>query len=244
VSLEAVAMLAMGLPIAVSGLIASKVTRTRILYGLVTALILAAAASTERKSALLAPVSVFATLAYFRRRELVRLAPLGVVIGVLMLALTPGAAQSVVGQLSGNSLNSVTTVSDRSSDYDAVRPDVWSHLAFGRGYGSYDHRSYRILDMELLRQLIEVGVVGLAAFFVLIGTIVAVARRPIQERRHHEATVGLSAAAAAVALLTVSALFDAMAFPHCPYIALWMAGLLAVVVSHGREDDREAAWSS
>jgi hypothetical protein len=244
VSLEAVAMLAMGLPIAVSGLIASKVTRTRVLYGLATALILAAAASTERKSALLAPASVFVTLAYFRRRELIRLAPAGLVIAVVMLLLTPGAAQSVVGQLSGSSLNSVSTVSDRSSDYDAVRPDVWSHLAFGRGYGSYDHTSYRILDMELLRQLVEVGVFGLAAFVVLIGTIVAVARRPIRERRRHEAAVGLSAAAAAVALLTVSALFDAMAFPHCPYIALWMAGLLAVVVSHGREDEEVDGWSS
>jgi hypothetical protein len=244
VPLEAVAMLAMGLPIAVSGLITSKVTRTRILYGLATALILAAAASTERKSALLAPVSVFATLAYFRRRELIRLAPLGVVIGVIMLVLTPGAAQSVVSQLSGKKLNSVTTVSDRSSDYDAVRPDVWSHLAFGRGYGSYEHTSYRTLDMELLRQLIEVGVFGVLAFLLMIGTIVGVARRPIRERRPDDARVGLSAACAAVALLVVSTLFDAMAFPHCPYIALWMAGLLAVVVSQPHEREPEGAWSS
>ncbi len=244
VPLEAVAMLAMGLPIAVSGLVTSKVTRTRILYGLATALILAAAAATERKSALLAPASVFVTLAYFRRRELIRLAPLGVVIGVLMLALTPGAAQSVVSQLGGKKFNSVTTVSDRSSDYDAVRPDVWSHLAFGRGYGSYEHKSYRILDMELLRQIIEVGVLGLTAFIVLIGTIVAVARGPIRERRPHESAVALSAACAAIALLVVSTLFDAMAFPHCPYIALSMAGLLAVVVSQPREDEPEAAWSS
>lgn len=244
VPLEAVAMLAMGLPVAVSGLISSKVTRDRILYGLATALILAAAASTERKSALLAPASVFLTFAYFRRRELIRLAPLGVVIGVLMLALTPGAAQSVVSQLSGNKLNSVTTVSDRSSDYDAVRPDVWSHLAFGRGYGSYEHKSYRILDMELLRQLIEVGVFGVLAFLVLIGTIVAVARRPIRDRRPDDAAVALSAACAAVALLVVSTLFDAMAFPHCPYIALSMAGLLAVIVSQPRRDAPEAAWSS
>jgi hypothetical protein len=244
VPLEAVAMLAMGLPIAVSGLISSKVMRNRILYGLATALILAAAASTERKSALLAPASVFLTMAYFRRRELIRMAPLGLVIGVLMLALTPGAAQSVVAQLSGKKLNSVTTVSDRSSDYDAVRPDVFSHLAFGRGYGSYEHTSYRILDQELLRQLVEVGMFGVLAFIVLIGTIIAVARRPIRERRPDEAPVALSAACAAIALLVVSTLFDAMAFPHCPYIALSMAALLAVVVSQPRPDEEEAAWSS
>lgn len=244
VPLEAVAMLAMGLPIAVAGLIGSKVTRTRILYGLATALILAAAASTERKSALLAPASVFVTLAYFRRRELVRLAPLGVVIGVLMLALTPGAAQSVVSQLSGKKFNSVTTVGDRSSDYDAVRPDVFSNLAFGRGYGSYEHTSYRLLDQELLRQLIEVGVVGLLAFILLIATVVAVARRPIRQRRPDDAAVALSAACAAVALLVVSTLFDAMAFPHVPYIALSMAGLLAIIVNQPREEEVVAAWSS
>ena len=240
VPLEVVAMLAMGLPVAVAGLTQSKQTRSRVLYGLATALILAAAASTERKSALLAPASVFLTLAYFRRRELMRLAPLGVAIAVLMLALTPGAAQSVVGQLSGKQLNAVTTVSDRSSDYDAVRPDVWSHLAFGRGYGSYDHIAYRILDMELLRELVEVGVVGVLAFLLMIGTIVGVARRPIRDRIPDEAAVGLAAASAAVALLVVSTLFDSMAFPHCPYIALWMAGLLAVVVTRDRED----RWSS
>jgi hypothetical protein len=244
VPLEAVAMLSMGLAIALAGLIHAKVRRTRILYGLAVALIFAAATSTERKSGLIAPVSVFLTVAYFRRRELIRLAPLGVVIGVLMLLLTPGAAQTVVGQLSGEKLNSVATVSDRTSDYDAVRPDVFTHLAFGRGYGSYEHTTYRILDMELLGTLIEVGVFGLLSYVVMLGTIVAVARRPIRERRPHDAAVALSAAAAAVALLVVSTLFDVMSFPHCPYIALWMAGLLAVVVAGRRDDGREAAWSS
>jgi hypothetical protein len=244
VPLEAVAMLAMGLPIAVVGLIGSAERRRRILYGVAVAIILAAAASTERKSALLAPASVFLTLAYFRRRELLRLAPLGVLIGVMMLLLTPGAAQTVVSQLSGERFNSVTTVSDRTSDYDAVRPDVFTHLMFGRGYGSYEHVTARIIDMELLRTLIEVGAFGLLAYVVMLGTIVAAARRPIRERRPRDSAIALSAAAAAVAWLVVSALFDVMAFPHCPYIGLWMAGLLAVVVSAERDRRQEAGWSS
>ena len=41
-----------------------------------------------------------------------------------------------------------------------MRPDVWNHLAFGRGYGSYEHGYPRRLDMELLRQVIEVGAGG------------------------------------------------------------------------------------
>jgi hypothetical protein len=244
VPLEAVTMLAMGLPIAIVGLMQSKVTRARVLYGLAVAIIFAATLSTERKSALLAPLSVFVTLAYFRRRELMRLAPLGVGIGVMMLALTPGAAQSVVGQLGGEQLDSVATVSDRTSDYDAVRPDVLSHLAFGRGFGSFKPPVHRVLDMELLGTLVQVGIVGLMAYLLMIASVVGVARRPIRERTPRDAAVALSAAGAAVVLLVVSTLFDVMSFPHCPYIALWMAGLLAVVVSRPPESESEAAWSS
>ena len=61
--------------------------------------------------------------------------------------LSPGALGTVTGQLNANRLG-VNTVSDRTSDYDAIRPDVWTHPALGRGYGSYDHTSYRILDSD------------------------------------------------------------------------------------------------
>ena len=150
-------------------------------------------------------------------------------------------------------------MSDRSADYDAIRPDVWSHLFFGRGYGSYEPLSYRILDMELLRQLIEVGVIGLLAYVGMAVTVVAVARGPIRSRDPEDAPVALAAAAAAVCFLVVSTLFDVMSFPHVPYIFLWMAALLAVVTSQPRaaptpqpaavprlvrEPQREPAWSS
>jgi hypothetical protein len=243
--LETVAMIAMGLPVALVRLIGSDETRKRIMYGLAAALMLAAAIATYRKSAFIAPISVILALAYFRRRELLRLAPLGLVVAVAIPILSPGAIQSVAAQLSGKRLN-VPTVSDRSSDYDAVRPDVLTHLVFGRGHGSYEHTSYRILDMELLRQLIEVGVLGLAAYLFMIGAIVGVARRPIRARGPTDAPVALAAAAAAVGFLVVSTLFDVMSFPHSPYLVLFMAALLAAVVTAREdEDDRQAAaWSS
>jgi hypothetical protein len=243
--LEAVAMVTMGLPVALVRLIGSEETRKRMRYGLAATLMLAAAIATYRKSAFIAPISVILALAYFRRRELLRLAPLGVVIAVMIPIISPGALQAVASQLSGNRLD-VPTVSDRSSDYDAVRPDVWTHLAFGRGYGSYEHTSYRILDMELLRQLVEVGALGLAAYLFMIGAIVGVARGPIRARGPTEAPVALAAAAAAVGFVVISTLFDVMSFPHSPYLLLFMAALLAVVVT-GRQDDEEgqaAAWRS
>ena len=124
----------------------SKRWRERILFGLAACALIAAMFATYRKSALLAPVAVFLTLAYFRRRELLKLAPLGLVLVVIVSSLSPGALGSTVSQFIRPDRLSVPTVSDRSSDYDAVRPDVWTHVAFGRGWGSYDHRNYRILD--------------------------------------------------------------------------------------------------
>ena len=175
-------MLSMGLPIALVGMMQSAKWRGRLLYGLAASILLAGAISTYRKTALIAPVGVVLTLAYYRRRELVRLAPLALVVLVCIHLLSPGAFGAIVAQLHPHRLGDVSTVSDRTADYDAVRPDVWTHLAFGRGYGSYEHQSYRVLDMELLRQVIEVGVVGLAAFVLMVLSIVWTARAPIRAR--------------------------------------------------------------
>jgi len=233
-SLEAVAMMAMALPIALARLIQSSERRERIKYAVITAIVMAGIVATFRKSAFLAPISVGLTIAYFRRRELLKLAPLGIILVLVIQVLSPGALSGVAGQLEAGRLG-VNTVSDRTADYDAIRPDVWTHLFIGRGYGSYEPQAYRILDMEMLRQLIEVGVIGLLAYLAMGIAIVATARRPIRSRDHHDAPIALAAAAAAVCFIVVSTLFDVMSFPHVPYIFLWMAALLAVITTQPRE---------
>ena len=238
--LEAVAMLSMALPIALVGIMHTKRWRDRILYGLAACLLMAAAISTYRKSALVAPLSIGLTLAYFRRRELLKLAPLGVVLLVLVHVLSPGAFGSIALQLDSNRLG-VATVSDRAADYDAVRPDLWTNLAFGRGYGTYDHTSYRILDSEILSRVIEVGVLGLIAYVFMIVCVVVAALAVIRARDPTWSPIALACAAAAVAFLVLSFLFDVMAFPHVPYLLLSLAGLLAAVVAPSESED---AWSS
>ena len=94
-ALEAVAMLSMALPIALVRILQAPGWRARILYGLAACVILAGAISTYRKSAFLAPVAVFAMIAYFRRRDLLRLAPLGLVLLVVIHAPSPGAIGSI-----------------------------------------------------------------------------------------------------------------------------------------------------
>ena len=228
--LEVCGMLTMAFPIALVGILGGKDRRARILYGIAACLLLAAAISTYRKSALLGPVAVVLVIAYFRRRELVRLAPLGFLSLISIHLLSPGAFGSILFQLHPSRLG-VATVSDRAADYDAVRPDLWSHLAFGRGYGSYDHLSYRILDSEMLSRVVDTGILGALAVVFMLMAIVFASRKLINARDPVWSLPVLAVAAAAVAFLVFAFLFDVTSFPHVPYILLSLAALVAVVVS-------------
>jgi O-antigen ligase len=230
VGLEAVSMLAIALPIALVGLLSAKRRRDRMLYGLAVCVLVAASFATVRKSAMLAPISVILTLAYFRRRELLSLAPLGLVVVIAVAALSPGAVHETIAQFATPNRANVPTTQDRVSDYDAVRPDVWTHLLFGRGYGSYNHDTYRILDSEILGRTVETGVLGLAAFLLIGVSVVFAARSTIASRAGPYAGLALIGTAAAVCFLVVSALYDVLSFAHITYVFLYMAGLVAVVV--------------
>ena len=232
--LEAVAMLTMALPIALVGLMQSKTRRNRILYGLAACVLVAATVSTYRKSALMAPLSVGLTLAYFRRRELLRLAPAGVLFILVIQFLAPGALGSLFSQVQPDQLG-VGTVDDRASDYDAVRPEVWGHLLFGRGYGSIDPWSFRVLDSDVLSRLVDTGVIGLLALIMMPLAILFVARGPIRARHAEWSPPALAIAAAAVSFLVVEFLFDVSSFPHAPYILMTLAGFLAVIVARDPE---------
>lgn len=229
--LEAAAMLAMALPIALVGLMDSKSRRSKILYGLAACLLLAAAISTYRKTAFIAPVAVVLTVVCFRPRAAARLAPLAIVALLAVHALSPGAFGAIADQLQGHRLSAASTVSDRTSDYDAIRPDVWSHPVLGRGYGGYAQPSYRILDSEILRRIVETGVLGVLAFAFMGISVVLASWRTGRSGDPLRAGPALVGAAAAVAFLTVSVLFDAMWFPHTPYIFLSLAGFAAVAIS-------------
>ena len=231
--LETVAMLAMALPVALVSAVHAKSTRDRLLYGFAACLILAAAFATFRKSALLGPLAVIATVAYFRRRELLKLAPLGLVLIVIIHIAAPGALGKTTSQFDPSRLG-VTTVSDRAADYDAVRPDFWTHLALGRGWGGHDHNTYRILDSEFLHRLLEMGLLGLVVYVAMMISVVVGTRKIIAARDATWAPLALMGAAAAISFLVVSALFDVLAFPHATYIFMYSAGLTATVVAQGR----------
>jgi hypothetical protein len=224
--LEVATILAMALPIAVVGMMQARRPRDRILNGLAVCIIMAAEVSTYRKTSIIAPVGAIMTLVAFRPRFLVKLAPVFVVLIVIIHALSPGALGAVVAELQPKHFNSVSTVNDRKDDYDALHPDVFTHPLLGKGFGSYDHRTYRVLDSQMLGLAAEVGAIGLLAYCGIFLSIVGVARGPIKRRDPRMGTAALATAAAAIAFLIASFLFDSMGFPHGPYVLLSLAGIL------------------
>jgi hypothetical protein len=233
--LEVIAMMTTAIPIAILGILHAGTRTKKVLYGLAIVVLMAAIFATQRKSALVAPVGAILALAYFRRRELLSLAPLGLVLGVVVAAVSPGAVHNVVSQFVRSDATKVATVSDRTADYDAIRPDLWSHFLIGRGHGSYNHDSYRILDSEILGKVVETGVLGLIAYLLLPISVILLARRAASRRDTTVAPVALTGVAAAVCFIIVSALYDVMSVPHAPDVFLYVAGLVAVATSRPDE---------
>jgi hypothetical protein len=231
--LVAAGMLSLAIPIAMTGILHAQRLRGRLLYGLAACVLMAAMLATQRKTGLLGPVAGIFTLAYFRRRELLRLAPAALVLLIAVVIVSPGTVAPVIDQFKPDRLSGADTVSDRASDYDAVRPDIWSHVALGRGYGSYQPVGHRILDSEVLVRTVETGVLGLVAFLALGISVVASARRAINSRHPARAPAALAGASAGVVFLVLATLFDTMSFPQVPYIFLSLAALVAALVRPG-----------
>jgi O-antigen ligase len=227
-------MLAMAMPFAVLGLIRAKGTTRKILYGLAVAVLLAGGLATLRKTSMLAPVAGLMVLAAYRPREMVRLAPFGVVLLVFVHFLAPGALGSVSSQFTGGFLDSDTTIG-RTADYEAVQPDIATHPLSGRGYGTLDISradTYRILDNQYLGQLVQVGFIGLAALIALLVAGLALAHRVAQHAQDADhRLIGLASMSAFVSFGVASALFDLFSFSQNLYLFFFLAGMCSVAAA-------------
>jgi hypothetical protein len=227
---ELVTMLSIALPIAVLGVLKSKTPAQYILYGLAIAVLLYAMVATDRKSALIAPAVVFLTLAYLRRRELLSMAPLGLVAVLVVLAVSPAALRNVVAQYTSANASHVATISARTANFDAVRPDLWTNLLFGRGQGTYAPPTDRIVDSDIILPLVETGVLGFAAFLMIPISVIVVARRTASRRDPMWSAPAVCGVAAAVCFIAVATLYSVMSLPHAPDVFLYVVGLVVVAV--------------
>jgi len=191
--------------------------------------------ATERKTALVAPAVAFLTIAYFRRRELISLAPVILALVVVMIALSPTSLVNVVSEFTGANATKTASTDARTANYDAVRPDLWSHLLFGRGQGSYAPPTDRIVDSDIILPLIETGVLGLLAFLLIPVSLIGVARKKASDRDPTYSAPALIGVSAAATLLCLSTLYSFMSLPHGPDVFMYLAGLAVVAVGPAGE---------
>ena len=171
------------MPFALVRVFDARSRRSWWLNAIAFALMLTGAAATDRKTALLVPVAVVLYLAFYRPRQVLRLAPLGLVVLVgLVHFAAPGALGTVFSPDAGLASSSTT---HRAGDFTNVAPDVLAHPVLGRGFGTLNPdqpKQFRINDDEYIDEIWEVGVVGLLAYLWMIIAPVFLARRAIRAR--------------------------------------------------------------
>ncbi len=237
--LAATAMFAMVMPFALVRVLGATSRRSWWLNAAAFALMLGGALSTDRKTALIVPVALVLYIGWYRPRQVLRLAPLGLVVlvGFVHFA-SPGALGTL---LSINSAASSDSTTHREGDFTDLAPDVLAHPVLGRGFGTLnpDQQSqFRINDDEYLDEVWQVGAAGLIAFIWMILAPVVMARAAIRTRGPTVASLALAASGGCVAFLVVCALFDALSFPQAPYM-FFLVAALTVIAAAGPEGNVE-----
>jgi hypothetical protein len=225
--LELAALLAMVIPFAIIGALDARTRKHRILYILSATILLAGSIATERKTSVVCPVIGLLVLTAYRPRAMIRAVLISAVpLFIAVHLLAPGQIGSVLAELLPSHATTVTTTTDRVARYDAVRPDVMSHLLLGRGFQSYDPVKYRILDNEYLGLLIGVGVIGLAIYLSIFIGLLRIAHPTIRGPDPRRAATALPIMAALVIAMVANALFDVLSFPHVSYLFFFVAAMM------------------
>lgn len=223
--LSVTSILGMSLPFAIVLAAISPTTRRRVLWVLAAAAIVAGALITQRKSGAVVPAFALLVLFVLRPRQLLRLAPFGIVALAVGLAVAPGAVSVVQGF--GNAENQAST-KGRTSDYEGIVPDLLSNPLVGRGYGTLDSiklDTYRIFDNEYLGEIYQVGALGLIAFLAMIVSPLIVVRSVLRTDNPLRGPPALAAGAGCLAFGVAAALYDILSFPQAPYLFLFMAAI-------------------
>jgi O-antigen ligase/polysaccharide polymerase Wzy-like membrane protein len=226
--LAAAMMLSLVLPFAVMGLLRTEDRRAKVFYALAAALMIGAAAATQRKTAFIVPAICLAVLLAYRPRMLLKRLPLGAVLAIGIAVAAPGALAGVVDQLKPSAFTGVLTTQDRISDYDGIRPEVVNHPLIGRGYDSYDQKRYRILDNQYLTLVVNVGFLGVLGYLGIMLAAFLLAHRCARSYDPDRAWFGPAAASAIVGITIGSALLDTLALPQLPYLFCFLAAFATI----------------
>lgn len=241
--LELATLLAMVIPIAIINAINAITTKRRLLYLLAAAILLGGAVATSRKTAIVAPLVGVIVLTCYRPRPMLR----GLLLSALPLFVivhlaAPGQVGTTLSELLPGHINAVSTTTDRTARYDAVRPDVMSHLLLGRGFESYDPFKYRILDNEYLGLLIGVGAIGLTLYLSMFGALFGMTHPMIRGPNLKRSSAALAAQASLAVACVSNALFDVLSFSHVSYLFFFVAAMtIALRARSGAPAEQPAA---
>jgi O-antigen ligase len=224
-------LLGMAAPFAVAFAAFSPDRRRRLLWGFLACLIVSGALVTQRRSGLVVPAAAILALFAMRPRKLLPLVPWALVAAVAALAISGGRISAIAQLRTGGDQASTD---GRTSDYEAIVPDVLSHPAIGRGYGTHNslqHDTYRIFDNGYLDLGFEVGLLGLLAWLAMIVLPVVQARHAARSDNPLRGPPALAASAGLLAFGVATALYDVLTFPQAPYMFAFLAAMCTCAAS-------------
>lgn len=167
-----------------------------------------------------------------------------IILGLMPLQLAAPGLIKTLGSYFGGVLGSAgsTSVVSRTSDYSRDWPYIQQRPIFGRGFGTFIPQLYSYTDNAYLHQLIECGIVGVVALaaLYLVGMHCAVVGRKLTlDERRREAGQAFVASIAAAAV--ASATFDSLDFPMFTGILFLILGLVGAYLGAMRAEARALA---
>jgi O-antigen ligase len=240
--LELALVLNLAVPFALVSVLEATERSKRMKRLALTGLLFAGIFATQRKTGLIASAASVAVLLAYRPRALRQMLPILLGLIVILHVLAPGAIGNLRQQLQPDRLTGTNSTQQRSNDYDAVAPDIRSHPALGRGYGSYDHLKYRILDNQYLGLLVTVGIVGTASYILMLLAGMVSAHRARKRAKAVPPPLMAAASGAIASFIVGSALFDVLSFAHVTYMVMFILGLIVAAQHPERDEDPALAW--
>jgi O-antigen ligase len=206
-------------------------------------LIASAIPMTLSRSGTLALGVVALVLAFgWRREQLFRALLFAPLFIVMMRLLVPGLLGTIRSLFTN--ISNDPSISGRTDDYAAVREYISAGAWIGRGLGTFNPVEYQVLDNQYLGQLIETGVVGLAALLALFLVGIGLARGA-RLRAADAVTRDLGQAlAAALCVPAFSfATFDGFAFPIISGLTFLVLGCAGALWRTTGGLSRELSWA-
>lgn len=218
-------LLGVTIPFAMTLMTRDPVIRRRPWWGLAIVAVIAGCVATQEKTAIILIVVAIACTVAYRPRQYAPYWPLLIVAAIVVRIAAPHSISSLIYQFGHLSTSSSTT--HRTSGFTAVGPYIATHLLFGRGYGSFAPQKYRILDDQMLGNLIQIGTLGLLAYWAMILTPIRLVHRAARRGLLLRDEMMCGVAVGCLTFFLSNFLYDTFSFRQGPYVFFFIAALAA-----------------